>query len=73
MLSSSAMRAVCADATFLQKMLDFEGALARAEAACGVIPERAVERIARACKVSSSNLPLLLRRRPAPAISQFPW
>jgi 3-carboxy-cis,cis-muconate cycloisomerase len=59
MLSSSAMRAVCADATFLQKMLDFEGALARAEAACGVIPERAVERIARACKASSFELAAL--------------
>jgi adenylosuccinate lyase len=33
MLSSSAMRAVCDDATFLQNMLDFEAALARAEAA----------------------------------------
>src|SRR5216683_2973528 len=33
MLSSGAMRAVCDDATTLQHMLDFEAALARAEAA----------------------------------------
>jgi hypothetical protein len=37
MLSSATMRAVCDDATFLQNMLDFEAALARAEAATGVI------------------------------------
>ena len=38
MLSSAAMRAVCDDAATLQNMLDFEAALARAEAAreCGL-------------------------------------
>jgi len=56
LLSSSAMRGVCDDATALQHMLDFEKALARAEAACGVIPERAVDPIARACKASSFEL-----------------
>ena len=38
MLSSAAMRAICDDAARLQRMLDFEAALARAEAAVGVIP-----------------------------------
>ena len=38
MLSSAAMRAVCDDVACLQNMLDFEAALARAEAAVGVIP-----------------------------------
>ena len=33
MLSSAAMRAVCDDRVALQNMLDFEAALARAEAA----------------------------------------
>ena len=33
------MRTVCDDATTLQHMLDFEAALARAEAATGVIPQ----------------------------------
>ena len=41
MLSSAAMRAICDDAATLQNMLDFEGALARAEAALGVIPASA--------------------------------
>src|SRR3954463_11335631 len=38
MLSSAAMRAICDDLACLQNMLDFEAALARAEAATGVIP-----------------------------------
>ena len=59
LLSSSAMRGVCDDATALQHMLDFEAALARAEAACGVIPERAVDTIARACKASSFEVAAL--------------
>ena len=50
MLSSARMRIVCDDATTLQHMLDFEAALARAEAAAGVIPERVVEPVAKACK-----------------------
>ena len=40
MLSSAAMRAICDDAAALQNMLDFEAALARAEAALGVIPAK---------------------------------
>ena len=50
MLSSAAMRGVCDDAACLQHMLDFEAALARAEAAVGVIPAGAAEAIAKACK-----------------------
>jgi len=53
MLSSAAMRAVCDDAAYLQNMLDFEAALARAEAACGVIPKAAVGPIGAACKAES--------------------
>src|SRR5277367_4723602 len=49
MLSSPAMRAVCDDAAYLQRMLDFEAALARAEAAVGVIPDGAAGAIAKAC------------------------
>ncbi|HET7122960.1 MAG TPA: 3-carboxy-cis,cis-muconate cycloisomerase [Bradyrhizobium sp.] len=56
MLSSAAMRAVCDDGAYLQYMLDFEAALARAEAATGVIPASAAGRIAAACKASSFNL-----------------
>jgi 3-carboxy-cis,cis-muconate cycloisomerase len=53
MLSSAAMRAVCDDAATLQNMLEFEAALARAEAAAGVIPESAAGPIAKACKAES--------------------
>src|SRR5712692_2303696 len=49
LLSSPAMRAVCDDAAYLQHMLDFESALARAEAATGIIPATAVAPIAAAC------------------------
>jgi 3-carboxy-cis,cis-muconate cycloisomerase len=56
MLSSAAMRAVCDDLACLQNMLDFEAALARAEAAAGVIPASAVGPIAKACKAGSFDL-----------------
>jgi 3-carboxy-cis,cis-muconate cycloisomerase len=64
MLSSGPMRAICDDATALQRMLDFEAALARAEAATGVIPKAAAEPIARACKVSSFDLAALAQAAP---------
>jgi len=64
MLSSGAMRAICDDAAALQRMLDFEAALARAEAATGVIPKAAAEPIARACKVSSFDLAALAEAAP---------
>lgn len=47
------MRTVCDDEVYLQHMLDFEHALARAEAAAGVIPASAVESIANACHAES--------------------
>jgi len=56
MLSSAAMRAVCDDRETLQHMLDFEAALARAEAATGVIPASAAEPIAKACKADGFDL-----------------
>jgi 3-carboxy-cis,cis-muconate cycloisomerase len=59
MFSSAAMRAVCDDAAYLQHMLDFEAALARAEAAVGVIPASAVGPIAKACKVERFDISAL--------------
>src|SRR6476469_468644 len=53
MLSSAAMRAVCDDEAYLQRMLAFEAALARAEAVTGIIPASAAVPIATACKASS--------------------
>jgi 3-carboxy-cis,cis-muconate cycloisomerase len=59
MLSSAAMRAVCDDVACLQNMLDFEAALARAEAATGVIPASAAGPITHACKAGSFDLAAL--------------
>src|ERR1700733_1492747 len=56
MLSSAAMRAICDDLACLQHMLDFEAALARAEALAGVIPMSAVAPIAEACQATSFDL-----------------
>jgi len=50
------MRAVCDDVAYLQAMLDFEAALARAEAAVGVIPDGAAAPIGQACKASAFDL-----------------
>ncbi|KJC39717.1 3-carboxy-cis,cis-muconate cycloisomerase [Bradyrhizobium sp. LTSP849] len=59
MLSSAAMRTVCDDRSTLQNMLDFEAALARAEAATGVIPKAAVGPIEAACKADSFDMTAL--------------
>lgn len=59
MLSSAAMRAVCDDGAFLQHMLDVEAALARAEAAVGVIPQAAAAPIAAACRARHFDLAAL--------------
>ena len=59
MLSSATMRAVCDDVACLQNMLDFEAALARAEAATGVIPANAPGPIANACRAESFDLAAL--------------
>jgi 3-carboxy-cis,cis-muconate cycloisomerase len=59
LFSSAAMRVVCDDAAYLQHMLDFEAALARAEAAVGVIPAHAAAPIAKACKAETFELSAL--------------
>jgi 3-carboxy-cis,cis-muconate cycloisomerase len=59
MLSSAAMRAICDDAATLQNMLDFEAALARAEAVVGVIPADAAGPITNACRAESFDLAAL--------------
>src|SRR5262249_8725303 len=56
MLSSGPMRRICDDASTLQHMLDFEAALARAEAATGVIPTSAAAPISNACKAESFDV-----------------
>ncbi|WP_213738432.1 3-carboxy-cis,cis-muconate cycloisomerase [Bradyrhizobium sp. dw_411] len=59
MLSSAAMRAVCDDMAYLQNMLEFEAALAHAEAAVGVIPANAAGPIAKACNAGAFDLAAL--------------
>ena len=59
MLSSVAMRAVCDDVACLQYMLDFEAALARAEATVGVIPSGAAGPIATACDADAFDVAVL--------------
>jgi hypothetical protein len=56
LFASAAMRALLADRERLQRMLDGEAALARAEAAAGVIPQQAVAAIAAACRVDHYDL-----------------
>src|SRR5271157_2656004 len=50
LFGAAAMGEVFSDAARLQRMLDFESALARAEARCGVIPAAAAQAIASKCK-----------------------
>jgi 3-carboxy-cis,cis-muconate cycloisomerase len=59
LISSAAMRAVVDDRARLQRMLDFEAALARAEAAVAAIPASAVEPIVAACRAELYDLAAL--------------
>jgi len=56
LFSSAAMRAVLDDRARLQRMLDFEVALARAEAALGVIPAGTASSIANACQADRFDI-----------------
>lgn len=59
------MRAVVDDRARLQRMLDFEAALARAEAAVGVIPHEAVDPIAAAAKAERYDIAAIAAAAPA--------
>ena len=63
--SSAAMRAVVDDRARLQRMLDFASALARAEAAVGVIPHEAIDPIVAAAKAESFDLAAIAAGVPA--------
>jgi 3-carboxy-cis,cis-muconate cycloisomerase len=65
MFSSAAMRDVVDDGARIQRMLDFSAALARAEAAVGVIPHAAVEPIAAAAKAERYDRAALAAAAPA--------
>ncbi|MBA0126675.1 3-carboxy-cis,cis-muconate cycloisomerase [Haloechinothrix sp. YIM 98757] len=53
MLAAGPVRAEVDDTAWLQAMLDFEAALARAEADCGLLPAADAERIAGQCRASN--------------------
>ena len=59
LLSSAAMRSIAGDRARLQRMLDFEATLAKAEAAVGVIPASAVDPIAAACQADRYDIAAL--------------
>ena len=56
---TDAMRAVMGERAFLQKMLDVEAALARAEARLGIVPAPAAAAIGAAADVARLDLPAL--------------
>ena len=55
LFGSSKMRAVFDDRALLQKWLDFEAALARSEAAVGLLPQKAAAEISRKAKARHSS------------------
>src|SRR5262245_22223336 len=57
--ASAAMRAIMSDSARVQRMLDFEGALARAGAAVGVITASSAGEIGDACKADRYDLAAL--------------
>ena len=59
LISSAAMRAIVDDRARLQRMLDFEVALARAQAAIGVIPALATDAIAAAASAERYDIKAL--------------
>jgi 3-carboxy-cis,cis-muconate cycloisomerase len=59
MATTQSLAALFSDQAVLQAMLDFEIALARAEARCGIIPESAAEVIANAAQAGSFNTTVL--------------
>jgi 3-carboxy-cis,cis-muconate cycloisomerase len=61
LFTTDAMRDVFSDRLRLQRMLDFEAALARALAAVGIAPASAVAPIASQCRADLFDLPLLAR------------
>jgi 3-carboxy-cis,cis-muconate cycloisomerase len=59
LVSSAAMRAIMDDRARLQRMLDFEAALTRTEAAIGVVPASVVEPIVAACRAERYDIAAL--------------
>lgn len=56
MFGDAAMNALFSDRVRLQRMLDFEAALARAEAGIGIVPQAAIKLITRHCDARAFDL-----------------
>src|SRR5581483_2270562 len=65
LFSSAAMRAVVDDKARVQRMLDVEAALARAESALKIIPATAAKQIAAACRAEHFDLAAIADAAPA--------
>ncbi len=61
MFTAPGMVPIFSGPSLIQRMLDFEAALARAEAAAGLIPQTAAEAIAACCRVERLDVPVLYR------------
>lgn len=61
MFSTPEMAAIFSPGAHVGRMLEFEAALAQAEAAAGVIPAEAAQAIAAACRVERFDVPALYR------------
>ncbi len=59
LFGATAMRSVFSDRARVQRMLDFEAALARAQARAGIVPPAAAAAIAAACRVEAFDLDAL--------------
>ncbi|MGE5170834.1 MAG: 3-carboxy-cis,cis-muconate cycloisomerase [Rudaea sp.] len=59
LFTTDAMRAVFSDRARIARMLEFESALASAEASVGVIPRAAADAIARECDVGRFDVPAI--------------
>ncbi len=61
MFTAPGMVPIFSGPSLVKRMLDFEAALARAEAAAGLIPQTAAEAIAAVCRVEHFDVPALYR------------
>ena len=72
MFSTPEMAALFSGAAFVERMLRFEAALARAEARAGVIPKVAADAIAARCRIDLIDLPTLLQESAGAATPTVP-
>ena len=71
--STPEMSAAFSAPAHVQAMLDFETALARAEAELGIIPQSAAQEIAAKCRVELFDVAALYREAALAGTRRFPW